>query len=146
MNGNVRQALLGGFLSLLSALAIGQESLGEVMDQGGKPLSKQDLNLLVGSWIKWSNPNGMLDFQVQPNDGGSLQGSARGMRGLTGPLDGRWNITDDGRFCMSAKFQLGKQSGDFDRCSYWYRAGDNYWVSGSPGDRAAKVTKYVVSK
>ncbi len=145
MNKMQRLIALAAFAGLSThALA---DTLGDVLDRGGKRLAANEIPAeLVGSWIKWKSPNGMLDFQVSPAADGSLHGNVASMRGISGSVDGKWKVSDDGRFCMAYSFQFGSQHGEFDRCAFWFKAGNDYWAAGSESDRAAPVGKYSVSK
>jgi hypothetical protein len=66
--------------------------------------------------------------------------------GAIGSLSGTWAIKDDGRFCMSGKYQAGHVIGEFNRCPFWFKSGANYWTSGSADDRGARAFSYSVSR
>lgn len=144
---NPYRLLAAACLLFAPALVSAQQSLGEVLDLGGQRLAGKDLTAeLVGRWIKWKSPNGVMDFSVRPDDGGQLEGSVATIRGISGPLTGKWELKDDRRFCMAAKYSAGSANGSFDRCTFWFRLGDVYWAGGSDSDRSAPVFKYSVSR
>jgi hypothetical protein len=134
-------------IQCLSLSVLAEESLGDVIDRTAQRLSSQDVaTLIVDHWIKWTSPNGLVSFQVRPNPGGMLQGSATHVRGFSGSLGGSWEVKDDGKFCWSASWSVGTARGDWDRCVYWFRIGDDYWTSASADDRTAGTFKYKVGK
>jgi hypothetical protein len=132
----------------LTNFVLAQESLNDVLAMGSKPLSSDDLRTqVVGHWLKWKSPNGNLEFHARPNIGGQMEGTARSLAGNTGPLQGTWRITGDNRFCMAVTFKISASiQGDFDKCAYWLRRGDDYWSTGSLDDISAKTFRYSVSE
>lgn len=139
--------ILLAILQCAACAAWGQESLGDVLDKSGKMLGVEELKSeLVGHWIGWQSPNGMLQFQVRPNQDGNLQGQVRALRGACTDFSGTWKLGEEGRFCMSATYRCGSANNSFDICPYWFKAGGEYWSSASNSDRSAKVLKRSVTQ
>jgi hypothetical protein len=141
------RSVLVATLQCVAMVAFGQESLGDVLDKSGKLLTGDELKAeLAGHWISWKSPNGMLEFQVRPDDGGTRQGQVKAMRGACTDFSGTWKIKDSGQFCMAASYRCGSSNLEFEGCPYWFKAGDQYWASASNNDRSTKVLARSVSK
>jgi hypothetical protein len=143
----VRKFILLCCAGALWHTAHAQSTLGELLDQGGKFLSVDDIkSQLIGASIKWKNPSGLVEFDARPQEGGALIGTNSWPRGSGQLSMSSWTISEDGKLCLVASYRIGTQNSSFDRCLFWLRAGDNYWGSTSLSERDAKVFQFGVSK
>jgi hypothetical protein len=128
-------------LVLGSPCAIGQSTLGAVLDAGAQKLTVEEFKaeLMQRSLI---GPSGTgVEFEVLYTSGGGINGVGRGNSpGLIPgrPLDGEWRSDTEGRICSSMRIPASAIV-LAPRCQFWFKLGDTYYVSDSDSDRYAKV-------
>jgi hypothetical protein len=142
-------------IALLSwtSLAAAQNTLGAVLDAGGKVMSAEEFRNEVvqrtvtgptaagGSHELMYVASGSVEGAGIPPDGSALVRLAR--------IYGSWTSDDRGRVCTSMR--IGPEGGGStsgtslpSSCVYWFKLGDKYFLSGSDSDRSAKVLSRTV--
>jgi Ni/Co efflux regulator RcnB len=121
-------------------------NLGELLDAGAKRLSadefKQDI---VQHTIIGARPASSGEMEVMYAINGSLQGMAQPSENYpwNSTVSGGWKLADGDRICTAMQF--GGGSGRVvalpERCQYWFKLGDAYYISDSDVDRNAKVLR-----
>ena len=117
------------FLMLLamSSATFAQSSVGELTQQGGKKLSKEELQQLHAGGVTYK---GALQsggtFSEQHKTDGSVSGNAQTARGSSG-LVGTWNINDEGRLCTVVTVLA--SGNKLDSCRFVWKQGDKYFSS-----------------
>ncbi len=150
--------LLGLAFLFWDQLAVAQSNLGNLLDARAKLLSadefKQELvqRLLVGPTASGAN------LEVIYTTNGMVQGT--GSHTLAGvypsaPINGEWKIDDNGRVCTSMRISVtGSSGGVVDmggtslpaRCQFWFKYGEQYFLSDSDSDRSARVFRRTLKK
>ena len=118
-------------------------NFGTVLDSGGQKLSASDFRKdIVGYPIVGSTAANIDIEVVYVADGRilgqlfhSIRGGTSGGR-ATDSIAGTWTLDDAERICTT--MQLGNTYLPA-RCEYWYKVGDQYFLSTSDSDREAKV-------
>ena len=130
------------FAGLGSSAALAQETLGELLDAGGKMLSKAEVMATV-TGTNFSGPTkGGGQFLADYKAGGLLSGVSRNPQGATGPLSGTWAVDDSGKLCAS--FSVGgRRSAD---CGFVYKGRVDYYVCESDSDKSAPVLKRTIKR
>lgn len=142
---NVRTLLVSMALMLASTdSAFAQATLGELLDAGGKKLTKDEVTSTVsGKTVTGMNTLGgetRIDYQAD----GAMMGSGKNPqgRGREYPISGKWWVEENGKWCTDFRTPGGPNS----TCGYLFKNGDEYFVSGSPSDRSARVVKRIIGK
>jgi hypothetical protein len=124
--------------------AFAQATLGELLDAGGKKLTKDEVTSTVsGKTVTGMNTLGG-EMRVDYNADGAMMGSGKNPqgRGREYPISGKWWVDETGKWCTDFRTPAGPNS----TCSYLFKNGDEYFLSGSPSDRSVRVVKRTISK
>ena len=126
-------------LALVAVPAAGQQSLGEVLDAGGKRVSATEFEMeVVRRVLIGPSPTGG-DLELVYASNGRIVGVGKHplfTANNTQAISGEWKLDDVGRACTSIRI-AGVQYPY--RCQHWYKLADKYFVSDSDSDRSAKV-------
>jgi hypothetical protein len=130
----------------LTSLAVAQNSLGELFDMGGKKLSKQEaVAALSGANLSGETRDG-AEFQSDYKMDGTYAGSfASPQTKRNGTTFGTWTVDDTGKVCIDGTIRVREvtpQKG----CVYYFKNGDQYYISTSDSDRSASVSKRTIKK
>jgi len=102
--------------------------------KGGKRLAATDLRQsITGALVSGrshTGKGGFWDWNLDTD--GAVNGTFTHSKGAF-PQTGRWNVTEDGKFCYQVSGSGGAESGGyFGGCQDWYRLGaDLYAVEGT---------------
>ena len=134
-------------LSLISLPALGQASLGELLDAGGKKLSKTEvIATLGGANLSGPSKTGGA-FQVDFKADGSFTGSVQSAASKSGGLFGTWTVDESGKVCFEFTSSLGSAgSSRGSNCAFFYKSGDSYFVAESDTDRGTPLLKRTIKK
>jgi hypothetical protein len=141
--------LLGIALVSFAPFAVAQGTLGELLDAGASKMSAREFKQeLVGRPIAGPTPAGNSLEVVYIDNGrisgagfASLLGGAVG-GGASYAVEGSWN--DDGeKICT--RMQLGRVDLP-PRCQFWFKLGEQYFLSDSDSDRLARVFRRIVKR
>jgi hypothetical protein len=128
---------------LVAGAAVAQQSLGEVLDAGGKRMSAKEFETeIVQRVVVGPAPTvGELELMYASNGQIAGRGKHPGLPvGITVSLGtGEWKLDDAGRVCSG----WGSLP---NRCQYWYKLADKYYVSDSDLDRSAKVLSRTIQQ
>ena len=121
-------------------VCVGQSTVGEVTQQGGKKLSKEDLQQLYAGGVTAKGTTRSGAHYVQQNKAdGSVSGNGQTLRGSTG-IYGGWKINDDGQECWDLKFTSG---GSLAGCWFLWKLGDKYFAASVDApDTAVSIKQY----
>lgn len=136
-------------LLVCTPFAIGQGTVGELLDAGARKLSSDEFrNELVQRYLVGPSPAGG-SFELIYTSSGLVQGSGSAPQATfrfvqAAQISGEWAIDDGGRVCTSLRFASvgGGAVGALSlppRCQFWFKLGDKYFISDSDSDRSAKV-------
>ena len=138
------------FIALMwTPLALGQVTLGALLDAGGKPVSiAQFNNELVQRVIAGPTSTGGR-LEVMYTGDGRLQGVGTPANITSAmvpwsPIGGDWTTDEKGRICTSMRLGGGASGTGSPvllpmRCQYWFKLGARYFFADSDTDRSAKV-------
>ena len=134
------------FVGLTSASALAQTNLGELLDMGGKKLSKQEaVATLSGANSSGETPAGAV-VQSDYKEDGTYAGSYTSPQNKrNGSTYGKWTVDDTGKVCIDGTLRLYEvqpQKG----CVFYFKNGDQYYISTSDSNRAALVSKRAIKK
>ena len=141
-----RLAVLSCFI-VAPALAQAPATRADLEAQKAVVLTKADLETLLP---------GAKDVSVAPRTGSqrdlSLMASGRIVGQATGgqnqgytKAEGKWNVSDDGKFCVNIAWTWGGGSADEKWCATLYKLGDDYYAVTREGPTGVawkhKITK-----
>jgi hypothetical protein len=137
-------AVIGTATFVLTSInsAAAQSTLGELVDAGGKQMTKAEVMATVtGATI--SGPTkvggeGRYDYGAD----GSMIGAGKNPQGRPYSLSGKWYVDDSGKWCADFRTPGGPGSS----CAYLFKKGDQYYVSDSDSDRSTPVLKRTINK
>lgn len=118
-----------------------QSNVGELLDKGGKQLSKEEIleKLKNGGKFSGSTRSGAsLNLELKVDK--SLSGNASSPRGTTGVF-GTWEVEDSGRVCVN--YVLQALNNRDQACSYQYLLGSERF-SAKGTDRSESVSNSVL--
>jgi hypothetical protein len=119
--------------------AIGQSTVGELLEKGGKKLLKDDYTALAPFRVVYQWPNRQGEGDLVYLADGTLSGSEyHNSSRSTSPATGTWVADENGKWCMKKFMQLWNSRTD--QCWYGWKLGDDYY-SGLSEDKDAKVMK-----
>jgi hypothetical protein len=126
--------------------ALAQSNLGELLDMGGKKLSKEEsVTALSGATLSGETRDGAV-FQSDYKADGSYSGSfVSAQNKRTGTTYGKWTVDDNSKVCVDGTIRLYEtqpQKG----CQFYFKNGDQYYISPSDSDRSAYVLKRAIKK
>jgi hypothetical protein len=131
-------------LSLIAVLvfgspyAIGQNTLGALLDAGARKLTVEEFKAeLVQRMLIGPTGTG-YEFEIMYTSGGNIAASLLVGAGTRGGLDGEWRIDTEGRICSTMRISY-STAVLAPRCQYWFKLGDTYYLSDSDSDRYAKT-------
>lgn len=126
-------------LSLLSSAALAQSTVGELLGQGGKQLSKADILDLVPLRYQAKWPNGQGEEELVFTEDGKITGKGYhyGSRSDS-PASGQWKVEDDGKVCTPKTFTAWNSSTN--SCWYLYQLNGAHYATGKT-DGGSKIGK-----
>ena len=137
--------LVSGLVALCTGAANAQSTLGEILDQGAKKITKEEwvAMLPVTTSGVWPSGTGEAALTFKPD--GTISGNARHYpSGSTSSAYGTWTVDDTGKVCIDERFSSWPNT--HQECSIRYRLGDQHFRIVSDPDRSAKVIKTSLSK
>lgn len=130
---------------LTSTTALAQNTVGEVLDAGGKKLSKVELvPLLVGSNVSGPTQGGG-EMQVDYKADGTLGGNVHTADGKNASRYGTWTVDDSGMFCVVLTTS-GRINSEMKSCGFVFSVGNQYFASLDTDDRGARVLSRTIKK
>ena len=132
------------FVGLSSNTALAQNTVGEVLDAGGKKLSKDEVvGAIVGGNISGPTRTGgqaQLNYKADGTFAGTIQSS----QGKNGGMFGTWTVDDSGQACVEYTLTIfGSQQGK--TCSFFFRQADQYYVA-ETDDRGSLLMRRTIKK
>jgi hypothetical protein len=126
------------FASLLPACGQQISTVGDVVDKGGKKLTKEEVRKLfsgatVSGFQGGNFPNTRFRNQISPN--GSVSGDAWHGDVWFTKISGTWSVNDAGQFCNDLR---NDQGGKITGCSFYYSIGDRFYAAAG-ADRSIPV-------
>lgn len=117
-----------------SSIVLAPDNLGGLLDAGAKRVSAEEFrrDVVKRTLVGRASQGGKTEIIYAAN--GSLHGQeTQPLR----PISGKWTIDESARICTT-----GMRIGPSDlpnRCEYWFKLGETYYVSESDTDRRAYV-------
>jgi hypothetical protein len=142
-------AVLGLGLVLAPVIAGAQSTLGELLDAGAKKITPAEFkrDVIQRTVVGPTNTGAPLEVMYAAN--GSIAGVGGNPLDTSGsyrqnvPVSGAWTIDDAERICTA--MQIAPPQGGVttlpQRCQYWFKLGDAYYISDSDVDRHTKVLR-----
>ena len=137
----------GVILGLASTPALPQTTLGELVDGGGKKLSKAEVVEILGG-AKLSGPTKAGGtFQADFKTDGTFTGSFQSPQGKGGGMFGAWAVDETGKVCTEFTNSRSEgTTGKLSNCAFWYKKDSDYFISDSDSDRSAALLRRSVKK
>ena len=125
---HIRSGLAAVLGLALCGAAMGQNTVAEVLEKGGRPISKADfLSVLPFSiTLKWPNKQGEEDVVLHPDGRISGKGYHYSSRSES-PIEGRWQAEEDGKVCTPKTFTAWNRSTSL--CWYGFVLGETLYQS-----------------
>ena len=148
---NLRKLIFGAAIAALGCgAAMGQSTLGDLLDAKAEKLSKEDVQTtIVGSTMSGPIPGGMnidAEYKADGTYAGSYQNPSGGQGGgRAGGFFGKWTLGDDGKFCTEGIGGTGKATGS---CAFFFRLDGQLYIAygSSDANRAAIAYKRSVKR
>ena len=143
-----RKAMVAGVIisALASNVAIAQSTVGEVLDAGGKALTKVELiALLPGATVSGPTAGGGQMYRTIKADG-TMAGNVQNLNGKNAAQEGEWKIEDDGQLCVSTSTRFRETTNASKSCGYYYKLGDKYFAAVEGGERGTRVLERSIKK
>jgi len=129
--------LLSSAFALHCGIASAQNSLGEILDQGAKKLSPEELKALFsGATVSGTLASGAR-FSTKYAPDGTHAGILETANFQTG-MQGTWKIDGSGKLCTDTRFNS-PYVPPASNCNFWFKAADRYFFSASDSDRGSRV-------
>ena len=135
------------FAGLSSATASAQSTIGEVLDAGGKKLTKDEVvAAIVGGNVSGPTQSGG-DLQIDFKADGTLAGNLVAAQGTrrNGGMYGKWTIDDSGKLCTDLTTSRNGTK-QVQNCSFLFKVRDQYFVAFDNDDRATRVLPRTIKK
>lgn len=137
--------IIGGIivLGLVSTTAFAQTTLGDLLDAGGKKLSKEGLQAaLSGARVSGKTATGAATVESDFKADGTYSGTATSTQGASGYV-GTWSVDDSGKLCVEFTRTRG---GRDKQCGYYFAIADRYYVSESDSERGSPLIERTIKK
>lgn len=123
--------VFSGFLSfavLASACGVSQaqSTVGELLEKGGKQISKADWLEATPLRLQTKWPNGQGEEELFFSEDGKISGTGHhyGSRSDS-PASGQWKVEDDGKVCTPKTFTAWNSTTNL--CWYFFKLGDSFY-------------------
>ena len=145
---SLRTTLSLGSALLWAGNAAAQSNLGELLDARATKLSPEVFKEeVVQRMVAGPMPAGGT-VEIMYAQSGVIAGIGNAPTMQSGAnralqIGGEWKINDEGKICTSIRILL-QAAGPAEfppRCQYWYKLGDQYYLSDSDSDRQARVLR-----
>ena len=126
-------------LSLLTGTVFAQQpaTVGDVLDKGGKKLTKEELSaLLTGAVVSGTQAGTGAIYRNTLNPDGSVSGSAVRSDGQSVGVFGKWTVNDQGQQCWDLSTGPGSK---FGTCAFYFLLDNVYYTSTSGDERTAAL-------
>lgn len=130
---NIRNLLIGitvvGALLGPAAYAQTPKTLGEVLNAGGKKLTKDEVRQLVSGATMEGTQGGNFPnttFKNVYSANGTVRGDAWNKGAWFSRINGTWSVNDAGQLCMELR---NEQGGNIVGCQTYYVVGSTYYAS-----------------
>ena len=137
-------AIILGF-PLVAVPAAGQQTLGAVLDAGGKQLSAKEFETeIVQRVVVGPSPTGG-ELEIMYASKGTIAGAGKHPQLTINfmRIGGEWKLDEAERAC--SKMHIGGFTLPY-RCQHWFKLADKYYVSDSDLDRSAKVLSRTIKQ
>jgi hypothetical protein len=133
------------FVGLSSTTALAQNTVGEVLDAGGKKLTKDEfVAAIVDSNISGPTQGGG-QVQVNYKADGTFAGNVQSAQGKNGGRYGTWTIDVSGKLCTDATTSVyGTRQNQ--GCAFLFKLGDRYFVAVDTDTRDTRVLPRAINK
>ena len=112
-------------------------TVGEILDKGGKKLSKDEVTeLLTGATMKGiqtARPQNKFELSLKPD--GSVSGSAIDWATQTNyvSVSGQWSINENGQYCTDLRNSFGSKPAGTGNCNYVFAVDGSHYIAISEG-------------
>ena len=121
------------------------ETVGEILDAGGKILTKDELTkLIAGATVSGATPGGG-QFQTDYKADGTFSGTLQTQQGKGRGRFATWTIDDRGLFCSEATI-VGYGSSEGKSCAYLLTLAGKYFVAFDSNERGTHVLERTIKK
>jgi hypothetical protein len=132
--------------AIASSGVVAQSTIKEVLDGGGKALTKAELMaLLPGTNFSGPTPSG-TQLQRSMKADGTYSGNVGTTYGKNAPQTGEWKVEDNGQLCISGTTQFRESSRPDKSCGLVYKLGNKYFVAGQGAGPDARVLERSITK
>ena len=132
INAKPIHAVIAFWLFAFSLAAFAQQpaTVGDLLDKGGKKLTKDELSkLLAGATVSGiQRGRSGAKFHNTLNDDGSLRGFAVRVDGSTVGVFGKWSVNEQGQYCVDVRTTSGSK---IEGCSFYFALANSYYSSGT---------------
>jgi hypothetical protein len=133
------------FVVTSSTTALAQNTLGEVLDAGGKKLTKEEILAAVAGANISGPTQGGGSMQADYKSDGTFSGSQQTTAGKGRGRFGTWTVDDSGMYCTEITI-AGAITQPDKSCGYLFKLGDQYFVAVGSDDRGARVLPRTIKK
>ena len=135
--------LVGIALLLVPAVLFAQQpaSVGDLLEKGGRKLTKEELaTLLTGAVLHRTQSGTGVGFEMTHNADGSVKGKLTLTNGQEVGVAGKWSVTDKGQYCRDCVTTSGSR---IKGCTFIFALDNTYYESSSDEKMSALVVREV---
>lgn len=119
-------AWLSPLILAVPVQALAQSTVGELLEKGGKQLSKDDVTALMPARFEMVWPNRQGEEELVLSADGKISGKGYHYSSRSeSPATGQWRLEDDGRLCAPKTFTAWNSSTN--QCWYVYSLNNEYY-------------------
>lgn len=125
---------------LLATAAQAQSTVGELLEKGGRRITKDETQALFPFRMKWQWPNRQGEEELLLSQDGKITGSGyHFFSKTTSPAEGTWKLEEDGKLCAAKKFTEWATSTNM--CWYGFELGKDFFASAKsePDSKLLKI-------
>ncbi len=113
---------------LLATAAQAQSTVGELLEKGGRRLTKDEMQSMFPYRVKATWPNRQGEEELVLSEDGKITGSGyHFFSKTTSPAEGTWKLEEDGKLCVAKKFTEWATSTNL--CWYAFELGKDHFSS-----------------
>ena len=142
---SVKQPLkIAAEIILSMGTAHAQSNLGELLDQGGSKVTKDQWVALLPATVSGITTSGKAEFKLTFKPDGTFSGTSASLQGYGSSGNyGTWKMDSNGEQCFDENFPGWNLK--LNTCGFLYKLGNQYFRSNSDSDKTSPIFKRAIN-